>query len=282
MQRRVIPVGEGNHRLRWWWGRAELLHSNGVGAVRSTYWWVRPADKKIKIRVFQHGFYHFICYNFKYCKGTFTILCLFYKVMSMAEIEVLKAKIAQLEQEINRLHKIMEQAGISYANESPTARETCAETLSLLSDDTPQPVQLTPRHANILYSYFKGRTDVYSKRAGKPNPKTGKYGYYTQCWNFWKEGICPKKDKVKIQCSKCKYQQYKPLRGKVLLEHLLGEKADGSDVIGIYPILPDETCNFLAFDFDNHADDEDDASNAWMEEADALRTICKEQKTADL
>ena len=38
---------------------------------------------------------------------------------------------------------------------------------------------ITPKHANYFYSFFKGRTDVYSKRSGKPNPKTGKTGYYT-------------------------------------------------------------------------------------------------------
>lgn len=193
----------------------------------------------------------------------------------MDEIDILKVKIIQLEQELTRLHTILDKAGISYSKEIPILHETCAENVSILPEKTPPLLRLTPRHANILYSYFKGRTDVYSKRAGKPNPKTGKYGYYTQCWNFWKEGVCPKQAKVKIQCSKCKYQQYKPLRGKVLLEHLLGEKADGSDVIGIYPILPDETCNFLAFDFDNHEAGED--STAWMEEADVLRTICKDQ-----
>lgn len=34
---------------------------------------------------------------------------------------------------------------------------------------------------------FKGRTDVYSKKAAKSNTQTGKTGYYTQCWNFWKD-----------------------------------------------------------------------------------------------
>ena len=197
----------------------------------------------------------------------------------MYEIDELKRKILQLEQEIAILHKLLDKAGIPYRADVPVIKkQTCAEIVSVQQVKTPVVVQLTPRHVNILYSYFKGRSDVYSKRAGKPNPKTGKYGYYTQCWNFWKEGICPKQTKVKIQCSKCKYQQYKPLRGKVLLEHLLGEKLDGSDVIGIYPILPDETCNFLAFDFDNHGTDKDDTSTAWMEEADVLRTICRDQK----
>ena len=61
----------------------------------------------------------------------------------------------------------------------------------------------TQKHAQYFYSFFKGRKDVYSKRAGKPNPKTGKTGYYTQCWNYWKPGICPKYEKKKIKCADC-------------------------------------------------------------------------------
>ena len=36
---------------------------------------------------------------------------------------------------------------------------------------------------------------------------------------------------------------------------MLGYKEDGSDVIGVYPLLPDGTCRFLVFDFDNHEKD---------------------------
>lgn len=36
------------------------------------------------------------------------------------------------------------------------------------------PETITQKHAQYFYSFFKGRKDVYSKRAGKPNPKTGK------------------------------------------------------------------------------------------------------------
>ena len=111
---------------------------------------------------------------------------------------------------------------------------------------------ITPKHANYFYSFFKGRTDVYSKRSGKPNPKIGKTGYYTQCWNYWKNGLCPKREGKQIKCGNCENQKYKRMTGNDLLMHLRGDREDCSDVIGIYPMLPDETCNFLVFDFDNH------------------------------
>ncbi|MDN0045064.1 alpha/beta fold hydrolase [Mediterraneibacter glycyrrhizinilyticus] len=142
------------------------------------------------------------------------------------------------------------------------------------------PETITQKHAQYFYSFFKGRKDVYSKRAGKPNPKTGKTGYYTQCWNYWKPGICPKYEKKKIKCADCPEQHYKELTGKVIMQHLTGAREDCSDVIGVYPMLPDETCNFLVFDFDNHDDttNGDDYANTdelWREEVNALREICR-------
>ena len=66
----------------------------------------------------------------------------------------------------------------------------------------------------------------------------------------------------------------------MLKRHLEGKAADASDVVGIYPLLPDDTCRFLVFDFDNHEKDADRecASNVderWKEEVEALREICR-------
>lgn len=35
------------------------------------------------------------------------------------------------------------------------------------------------------------------------------------------------------------------------MNHLIGAKEDCSDVIGIYPMLSNETCNFWVFDLTN-------------------------------
>ena len=42
------------------------------------------------------------------------------------------------------------------------------------------------------------------------------------------------------------------LEPKKIMDHLLGYRDDGADVLGIYPLLADGTCRFLVFDFDNH------------------------------
>ena len=66
----------------------------------------------------------------------------------------------------------------------------------------------------------------------------------------------------------------------MILKHLLGEKEDCTDVLGVYPLLPDSTCRFIVFDFDNHEKDaykNDDANTdeLWKNEVDSLRNICK-------
>ena len=54
---------------------------------------------------------------------------------------------------------------------------------------------------------------------------------------------------------------------------------NGSDVIGVHPLLKDGTCRFLVFDFDNHeknAEKKDFANTdeAWMGEVEATQCYC--------
>ena len=65
---------------------------------------------------------------------------------------------------------------------------------------------------------------------------------------------------------------------KKIIAHLLGTKEDGSDVIGVYPLLPNGTCRFIVFDFDNHekgaeVTDFANTDNEWHKEVDALRKV---------
>ena len=193
------------------------------------------------------------------------------------------SRIRQLEEEIEYLHSLLNDAGISYELEVKESEDCSSERNPAFDKDQGSrilPVKLTKQHVQYFYHLFKGRNDVYSKRSGKANKKTGKHGYYTQCWNFWKDGICPKKDNPQFHCGECRNQRYKELTGQVLYEHLLGVKEDASDVIGLYPMFPDETINFLVFDFDCHDDlsGGDDGANIdleWVAEVEAFRKICE-------
>ena len=88
---------------------------------------------------------------------------------------------------------------------------------------------------------FRGRTDAYPVRW--ESKSTGKAGYVPACANEWRAGLC---DKRNIKCSDCGNRQFIPLSDAVIYEHLAGKHT-----IGVYPLLTDDTCHFLAVDFDD-------------------------------
>lgn len=172
----------------------------------------------------------------------------------------LQHRIFLLEQEISHLKKLLSQHNIEYEK---------SESASAHSDSIHFP-EITAWHAKTLYSFFKGRKDVYSKRNIN---KDGKGVYYPVCSNFWKMGKCPRRNGEQQRCKDCESRQWVPLNQRALIRHLKGESDDGRDVIGVYPLLEDESCHFLVFDFDHH--DEEQAID-WMEEVNFLRTVCRQ------
>ncbi len=102
------------------------------------------------------------------------------------------SRISQLENEIEYLHGLLDNAGISYKREAKSPGNLSPVRNLIFEKNQGArilPVTITKRHIQYYYHLFMGRKDVYSKRSGKANKKTGKHGYYTQCWNFWKDGI---------------------------------------------------------------------------------------------
>ena len=86
--------------------------------------------------------------------------------------------------------------------------------------------------------------------------------------------------KEKVFCDECENTKWISLDVKKIIAHLLGTKEDGSDVIGVYPLLPNGTCRFIVFDFDNHekgaeVTDFANTDNEWHKEVDALRKMCE-------
>jgi len=106
----------------------------------------------------------------------------------------------------------------------------------------------------LFMSLFKGRHDVYAKRW---DSKGGKSGYAPVCLNEWKPGICKK---PAIRCSRCNNKSYAVLDEKVIEAHLRG-----NIVVGLYPMFKDETCHFLAIDFDE---------DGWRDDISTLREVC--------
>ena len=99
---------------------------------------------------------------------------------------------------------------------------------------------------SIFMDYFKGRSDVYPYLSIN---KDNKY-YQPACKNEWRQGVCNKT--MGKKCKNCKYRENIPLTKDIIYKHLCNNKT-----IGIYPLLADDTCYFLAFDFDDKNNDND-------------------------
>jgi len=102
----------------------------------------------------------------------------------------------------------------------------------------------------LFRQLFRGRGDVYPKLW--VSTKTGRKGYSPACSNEWVRGVC---EKPRVKCSDCPNQAFLPFNDQTVLDHL-----QGRHTIGIYPLLKDETCWFLAADFDKESWAEDVAA----------------------
>ena len=116
----------------------------------------------------------------------------------------------------------------------------------------------------LFRALFRGREDVYARRF--ESVRTGKQGYQPACGNEWLEGVC---GKPATRCSECANRDFLPVTDAVIRNHLLGvdpdDKANCDFTIGVYPLLLDETCWFLAVDFDKAT---------WMQDAAAFLQTC--------
>jgi hypothetical protein len=123
--------------------------------------------------------------------------------------------------------------------------------------------QSTPEDKIALFrSLFRGREDVYPRRF--ESRKTGKSGYAPACANEWVKGIC---EKPKIKCAECPHRRFLPVTDEVIRWHLSGQDGNGWDfTIGVYPMLLDETCFFVAADFDKAT---------WQQDATAFIETCR-------
>ncbi|MCX6054282.1 MAG: DEAD/DEAH box helicase family protein [Chloroflexi bacterium] len=116
----------------------------------------------------------------------------------------------------------------------------------------------------LFRSLFKGREDVFPRRF--ENSKTGKSGYAPVCRNEWQAGIC---QKPKSACQECHFRAFVQVSDETIRNHLKGNDPNdrsGRDfTMGVYPLLADETCWFLAADFDK---------STWTEDAKTFLETC--------
>lgn len=103
----------------------------------------------------------------------------------------------------------------------------------------------------LFRQLFRGRPDLYPIRF--VSKKTGKPGYAPACSNKFVPGVC---ELPKVKCGDCAKQAFRPFDDAAVFAHLKGQH-----VMGVYAMLNDETCWFLAVDFDK---------STWMEDARAF------------
>ncbi|WP_247537520.1 TOTE conflict system archaeo-eukaryotic primase domain-containing protein [Ralstonia pseudosolanacearum] len=148
-------------------------------------------------------------------------------------------ELAALRAENARLIALLESHGIEWQLPPQPSAPPSAPELSKLS---------TNEKVALFRRLFRGRTDVYPIRW--ESKTTGKSGYAPACANEWRAGVC---EKPRIKCGDCSNRLLMPLSDSVIYDHLAGEHT-----IGVYPLLEDGTCYFLAVDFDE-AEWRDDA-----------------------
>ena len=161
--------------------------------------------------------------------------------------------LAALGQENARLVALLESHGIAWR---------------LPPEPTPSVPESDPSHFSaetkvaLFRRLFRGRTDVYPVRW--ESKSTGKSGYAPACANEWRPGVC---DKPRIKCGDCGNRRLSPLSDSVIYGHLLGKHT-----VGVYSLLEDDTCTFLAVDFDEAE---------WQERCSRLRAFLRSTRRPD-
>jgi superfamily II DNA or RNA helicase/very-short-patch-repair endonuclease len=115
----------------------------------------------------------------------------------------------------------------------------------------------------LFRALFRGREEVYPRRF--ESRRTGKSGYSPACANEWVRNLC---DKRATPCAKCPNRRFLPVTAEAIRQHLSGQDANGREfVMGVYPMLLDETCRLLAADFDKET---------WRDDAAAVAATCRQ------
>lgn len=190
------------------------------------------------------------------------------------DVDSLRKAVRDLQAENTELREMLDKADIPYAKS-----QVFSETPVMAEEYDPDQGARINRQfideniATQFFAMFWGREDVFARRAKNGN-------YYPQCNNRW-NSVCPKQNGGKQYCEDCLYNSWTKLKPEIIRNHLIGNREDGTDVIGVYPLFPDGTCRFLVFDFDNHEKDAEkkdfaNEEDTWHEEVDALRLICRQ------
>ena len=170
------------------------------------------------------------------------------------DISVAEARLAKLDGEraqiSHRISKLKAQLSSLQGSEDVSSAQQTASPGSSPSTSADK--------VALFMQLFRGRADVYPKRW--ENANKGTKGYSPACSNEWVPGVCNKRN---VKCGECPNQAFIPVTDKTIRDHL-----QGRHVAGVYPMLPDETCWFLAVDFDKAQ---------WQDDVAAFVETCRDK-----
>ncbi len=165
--------------------------------------------------------------------------------------KALEERIKEIDEQIALLNTIKNQ---SLAKLQSLPQITAQQPNPVINSQT----QTSADKIALFKSYFRGRDDVYAKLW--INNKTGKKGYSPACKHEWDQALCRKPN---IKCSECPNQGFLQPDETAIRQHLTG-----AQVMGIYPMLKNESCYFLAMDFDKEH---------WLDDVRAIMQTCHEE-----
>lgn len=140
-------------------------------------------------------------------------------------VVALERELARLRAENARLRRLLDLRGQDIRPESEQlAAPTSPPGLVTMSSPPDDKISL-------FASLFRGRTDKHAVRW--ENNRLGTQGWVPHVAGGWRKGMTSRT------------ATHLPLTREIITEHLVGER-----FIGIYPLLDDNTCHFLAADFD--------------------------------
>jgi len=157
------------------------------------------------------------------------------------ELSEALAEVERLKEENERLKKLLE---------IRTSVPGIIPPSNILSTASVTTKSSTQDKIRLFRSLFRGRDDVYAVRW---EGKNGKSGYSPACIRDSRSFFASKTEAVK-------QRQLLPLTDQVIHDHLSGKLT-----AGIYPLLKDETCWFLAIDFDKAT---------WSDDVSAFLQVC--------
>ena len=168
----------------------------------------------------------------------------------------LKEENERLKQELAQYHQDQPSKSASQPSQTPKETDKSSPMYTLSSNEK----------VALFRSVFRGREDVFARRWHSAS--SGKSGYQPVCENEWRADLC---DKKQYKCSECPNRRLASLSDRDIFNHLSGNDPNGRDVIGLFPVLGDNTCYLLCADFDDK-----NSEHGYKEDVLTYKSICND------